>query len=279
MDNPRLYGKAPFSVTVVHGGPGAGGEMAPVARRLASGRGTLEPIQTAASLEGQVQELRAVLENPGDPPVTLVGFSWGAWLSFIVAARYPAIVAKLILVSSGPFEAKYVPRLQETRLKRLDEKERTEFKAILEALNDPATADKNALLARLGALTLKTDTYDPIADESDPSDSIDSRGDIFQSVWQDAAEMRKSGRLLKLGGHIQCPVVAIHGDYDPHPAEGVHRPLSATLKSFRFVLLENCGHRPWTERRARDAFYRTLEESIGVSAIRPISKRTKKKTR
>ncbi|MDY7042547.1 MAG: alpha/beta hydrolase, partial [Chloroflexota bacterium] len=101
--------------------------MAPVARELASGRGVLEPLQTATSLEGQVEELRRSLENYGDLPINLIGFSWGAWLSFIVAARYPAIIEKLILVGSGPYEEKYVARLQETRLNRLSEGERTEF--------------------------------------------------------------------------------------------------------------------------------------------------------
>ncbi len=45
MNNLRKYGKTPFSVAVIHGGLGAGGEMAPVARELASDCGVLEPIQ------------------------------------------------------------------------------------------------------------------------------------------------------------------------------------------------------------------------------------------
>ena len=87
--NQRRYGKPPYNVVVVHGGPGASGEMAPVARALASDWGILEPIQTATSLDGQIKELSALLNENGDLPVTLVGFSWGAWLSFIVAAKYP----------------------------------------------------------------------------------------------------------------------------------------------------------------------------------------------
>ena len=35
MSNLRTYGEPPFGVAVIHGGPGAGGEMAPVARVLA----------------------------------------------------------------------------------------------------------------------------------------------------------------------------------------------------------------------------------------------------
>lgn len=262
MESLRTYGKAPFSVAVVHGGPGAGGEMAPVARELASSRGVLEPIQTATSLEGQIEELRAVLESYGDLPVTLVGYSWGAWLSFIVAARYPAIVKRLILVGSGPFEEKYVARLKEARSNRLSQEERAVFESIVRALGDPSTAGKDKLLAQLGVLALKTDAYDPIKGEADESDAVGGRGDVFQSVWQDAAEMRRSGRLLKLGEQVECPVVAIHGDYDPHPAAGVQEPLSAVLEHFQFILLKSCGHTPWIERRARDEFYRVLENEL-----------------
>ena len=51
-------------------------------------------------------------------------------------------------------------------------------------------------------------------------------------------------------------------DYDPHPAEGVRAPLSRTVANFRFVLLADCGHTPWHERRAREEFYRVLEQEL-----------------
>ncbi|MGD8968682.1 MAG: alpha/beta hydrolase [Anaerolineae bacterium] len=262
MDNVRTYGKPPFGVAVIHGGPGAGGEMAPVARELAPGRGVLEPIQTATSLDGQVEELRRILEMHGDPPVALIGHSWGAWLSFIVAARYPGLVKKLILVGSGPYEERYVAELREARLSRLSKDDRAEFEAIVKALNCPPTEEKDVLLARLGALATKADAYDPVAGEARQSDLVGARGDIFQGVWQDAVQLRRSGELLELGRRVRCPVIAIHGDYDPHPAEGVEKPLASVLGCFRFILLQNCGHQPWAERQARDPFYRVLEEEL-----------------
>ncbi len=265
MKDLRTYGKAPFTVAVIHGGPGAAGEMAPVARELASGWGVLEPLQTAASLEGQIEELKTVLEKNADLPVTLIGFSWGAWLSFMVAANYPAFVRKLILIGSGSYEEKYAAEIQETRLKRLGEEDRTEVKSLIEVLDNPAAADKSAAFARFAALLSKADAYDPIMYESEV---IDCRVDLFQSVWKNAAELRRSGNLLELGKHIKCPVVAIHGEYDPHPAEGVRKPLSVILKSFRFILLESCGHRPWIERHARGTFYGILKEELGFSGLR-----------
>lgn len=259
MNDLRKYGKAPFNVALIHGGPGAAGEMAPVARELASRRGVLEPLQTAASLEGQIEELRTTLTKNADSPVTLVGFSWGAWLSYMVAARYPAHVRKLILVGSGPYQEHYAKGIQATRLKRLNEQERAEFASVLHLLENAATADKRAAFARLGALCTKADAYDPLI--LDP-DVIDWHVDVFQNIWTEAEELRRSGKLLELGARIECPVIAIHGDHDPHPAEGVRRPLSATLKSFRFILLHNCGHKPWIERYAKNRFYSLLQEEL-----------------
>ena len=260
--NPRRYGKPPFNVVVVHGGPGAGGEMAPVARVLASDRGILEPIQTATSLDGQIEELRSVLKESGDLPVILVGFSWGAWLSFIVTAKYPSYVKKLIMIASGPFEEKYAGRVHQTRFSRLDEKERAEVSSLIEVLYNPSAENKDTAFEQFGALYSKADAYDPISNGSDLSDAIEYRFDIFQSVWKEGAELRSSGELLQFGKHITCPVSAIHGDYDPHPAEGVQKSLSAILKNFRFILLKNCGHKPWIEKEAREEFFRIIKEEL-----------------
>ncbi|MBN1485292.1 MAG: alpha/beta hydrolase [Chloroflexia bacterium] len=262
-NNLRTYGPPPYHLALVHGGPGAAGEMAPVARELAAaGRGVLEPLQTARSLDGQVEELRALLEPHAASPLTLLGFSWGAWLVFVLAARYPDLPARIILVGSGPFEQRYVAQLARTRLGRLDEGERAEFERIVQALADPAGEDKDALLARLGALADKTDTLDPLPGALKSSALLPVQGNLFQRVWQEAAELRRSGELLALGRRVACPVLAIHGDYDPHPAEGVRTPLAAVLPEFRFILLPHCGHRPWIERRARAAFYEILEREL-----------------
>lgn len=259
MQNPRRYGNSPYSVVVVHGGPGAGGEMAPVARELASCWGVLEPIQTETSLAGQIEELRAILENSADLPVTMVGFSWGAWLSFIFAAEYPTFVRKLMLVASGPFEEKYAHRIRQTSMSRLSPEDRTELESLLNVLDNPAAKEKDSAFARLGSLFSKAAAYDPMGEEPD---GLDCRADIFQGVWKEAAELRRSGKLLELGRNVRCPVVAIHGDYDPHPAEGVQKPLSGVLTNFRFVLLKNCGHKPWGERQARAEFLRILKEGL-----------------
>ncbi|UCC59965.1 MAG: alpha/beta hydrolase [Dehalococcoidia bacterium] len=259
MENLRKYGRMPFTVAVIHGGPGAPGEMAPVARELSSVMSVLEPLQTAATIHGQVEELQDVLKDNVDIPVTLIGFSWGAMLGFIVAARYPSIVKKLILVGSGAYEEKYAAHIMETRLGRLGPEAREETVLLMDALNDPSVEDKNTLMARLGELLSRADSYDPLPHDDEV---LECQYDIFQSVWEQARVLRSSGKLLEFGEGIQCPVIAIHGDYDPHPYEGVRTPLFRVLRDFRFILLERCGHRPWIERSARERFFAILKAEL-----------------
>jgi pimeloyl-ACP methyl ester carboxylesterase len=250
VGNLRKYGDPPFAVAAVHGGPGAPGEMSTVARKLSLVAGVLEPLLTAASVNGQVEELRAVLEENGRLPLTLIGFSWGAWLSVIFTARYPTYVNKLILLSSGPFEEEYAASIMKTRLQRLRKGERREAKALYEAIIS-STLSRDSL-TRFGQLISKADSYDLLPDESQPS-SADP--EVYRSVWDEASKLRNSGHLLEIVGRIKCPVVAIHGDYDPHPADGVKHPLARVIRDLRFILLQKCGHYPWRERNARDMFY------------------------
>ena len=270
MNNFRKYGSTPYKVAVIHGGPGAIGEMAPVAQELSLQFGVLEPFQTEMTLEGQVAELRDVIKEQADPPVCLIGFSWGAWLSYLLTAKYPALVKKLILVGSGPYEPRYVEHIQATRLSRLNKKERVEYETILAALNNPKAKDKAERFARLGQLAGKTDQYDPIPTlPPEPGDNqakqAFKKSNKYHEVLKEAQVMRQDGSLLEFARNIQIPVVALHGDYDPHPIAGVHEPLSAALKDFKMIEIEHCGHKPWSERQAQDKFYELLKAELHVA--------------
>jgi pimeloyl-ACP methyl ester carboxylesterase len=259
MKTVRKWGHGPYSLAVIHGGPGAPGEMAPVARELSMVKGVLEPLQTATTLDLQVQELRSVLTEDAQVPVTLIGFSWGAFLSWMTAARYPSLVSKLILVSSAPFEESYAGGITSTRLSRMSPAERTEVMALTGKMDDPAEPDKDKVLGRLGVLLSHADAYDPVPSVDE---AFHCQYDVFRGVWDEAAELRRNGVLIQMAHAIRCPVVAIHGDYDPHPAQGVDGPLSREGPDFRFILLPKCGHRPWIERNASDAFYEALVREI-----------------
>jgi len=262
MKNIRKYGEAPFSVAVIHGGPGGSGSVALVAKELAHVCGVLEPLQTQKTINGQLQELKKVIEEYGTLPIILIGWSWGAWLSYLFAAYYPAMVKKLILVSSGPFEERYVQQLQETRLNRLNAEEKIKLQVLKKVFDDPAVLDKNVFFSQFGELMDRSDTYEPLPVVEKNTSTV--QFDIYQAIWPEAAALRKSGELLKLGEKIVCPVIAIHGDYDPHPAAGVEKPLSRVIKNFKFILLKNCGHTPWIEKKAKNKFYEILKKEVTV---------------
>ncbi|MCX6689003.1 MAG: alpha/beta hydrolase, partial [Methanoregula sp.] len=259
MNNFRTYGDPPYSVAVIHGGPGAPGEMAPVARELSRAYGVLEPLQTTSILDGQIRELRDILEAHGTLPITLVGHSWGAMLGYMFSAQNPAFVKKLILVASGVFDEAYVSQIAQTRLSRLTENDRVTLQALFEKLNDPKTPDTDALFMRYGEIFDKTDSFDP---SPHAHEIIRCQYVAFEHAWRDMEQLRKSGELLAYGRQISCPVVAIHGDYDPHPADGVRIPISRVVRDFRFILLNNCGHTPWIERGARERFYKVLFDEV-----------------
>ena len=267
--NVRKHGSPPFRVAVVHGGPGGAGSMAEVAAELGKDFGVLEPIQTEMTVRGQVEELADALREHSSPPFTLVGHSWGAWLTLLVAARRPELVDRLLLVSCGVLEERFRERLQEQRLARLEPAERRAFEAATRKLESGDGAAAPGAFERRAELWGKAGSYELLPGGPRPGaepEAAVAQARIYSSVWPEAAEMRRSGELLAFAEGVRCPVLGIHGDSDPSPAGGVREPLSARIPDFRFVLLERCGHTPWRERHAREAFFRLVRAELSGAA-------------
>lgn len=252
------HGKPPYRTALLHGGPGAAGAMRPVAEILAKDTGVLELLQTEKSIEKQIGELHEQLICSAEKPIVLIGHSWGAWLGFIFASQNPDWIKKLMLISAGSFEAKYNADLMKTRLGRLNQQEKEQVLELI-AVMHTGNVDKD-IFRQFGELMTIADAY---AIEEKTNDEIDFNPVIHRAVWQQAAELRDSGDLLNYADNISCPVIAIHGDFDPHPADGVKKPLSERLADFRMILLEKCGHTPWKEKFAKERFFEVLRREIG----------------
>jgi pimeloyl-ACP methyl ester carboxylesterase len=259
MKNYRTWGKTPYKVAVVHGGPGMPGHIAPVARELSKTIGILEPLQTAKSIDGQVEELADVLKKNADIPAVLIGHSWGAILSNVTAARYPALIKKLILIGTAPLEAKNPPDFSKIRFERLSEAEKAEVLSLQKFIWDGAAEDKSDCMGRLMSLLAKGDSYDQIPSKNEV---LEYQLDISSAVGQEMIKLLTGGEYLELSRQITCPVVAICGDYDPRPSEMVRESLSRVHKDFKFILLGKCGHTPWLEKYARDEFFKVLRREM-----------------
>ncbi len=255
MINIRTYGSEPYDIAVIHGGPGAPGGMAQVAKEISKKYGVLEPMQSEDSIDGQVSELKELLENNGQFPVTLIGHSWGAWLSYIFAWKYPELVSKVILIGSGSYEDIYLSSMNSKRANRLTEEENLRVGTLFQLLNEHNNPNKKEVLREFGELMAKADSYSPISIENE---SLDFQPEVFQSCMKEINKLRSSGELLGFGKNIKCPVIAIHGEYDSHSFEGVEKPLTRTIKDFKFILLKKCGHNPWNEVYGKDKFYEII---------------------
>jgi pimeloyl-ACP methyl ester carboxylesterase len=263
MENVRKYGTGPYNVAVIHGGPGAPGSIAPVARELSTVCSVLEPLQTAETLDGQVEELEELLKKHADLPAVIIGWSHGSGLSCLLAARHPDIVEKLVIIGTTPFNAKYQAEITGNRLLRLNEEERAEFFSLADIILDSSRENRSEAMAGLFRLANKADSYAllPLKD-----DVLEYQPDINISIGKDWRRLLDGSELLKIIPDIKCPVVAIQGDYDVNPAEAVKEQFSPVIKDFRFFLLEKCGHCPWYEKYARDRFYDILKQEIKDNA-------------
>jgi len=256
----RTWGEAPYTVALVHGGPGAPGEMSPVARELATG--VLEPFQAATSVRGQVDELAGQLLEHASLPVVLAGHWWGAMLALLVAAARPRLVRRLVLIGSGPLDPAFVDGIMPARLGRIGPEDRAELLRLQERVRDPSRALPEDL-ARFGALVGRADAVDPIPTEA-PEFAPQPR--VYRQVWAEAGALRTSGYFVDRARSITCPVVVIHGTSDPHPVQGVVGPLADAGLSPCVHLLAACGHTPWIERQARDRFFALLQDEIADPA-------------
>lgn len=255
-----LHGKPPYTLMFLHGGPGAGGELAHLAEDISPIKGVIEPRLYSLSIKEQIDYLRDIIARTGQQKVVLLGYSWGAWLGIMLAAVCPQYISKLILVSCPPFRQAEANGIADIRLGRLN----TEQKSRLTALNRLlAEADNTAVadgaMAEIGGLFLQADTYSSL---NLPDTAAECSYQTYKSVWQEALALRQGNKFAGYLALLKCPVVAIHGDYDSHPAKTVFEYLADNLTGFSSVLLRRCGHCPWHEQYARQEFMAVLKQEI-----------------
>ncbi len=256
----RLHGSPPYKAVLVHGGPGAAGELEYLSKILSKKINVIEPFQRADSITGQIEELVDTIKKTADPPITILGFSWGAWLSWLTASSYPELFSKVILVSSPPFEERASLSIMGRRMSRLSLEERKEVKRIKSVLFSENM--EHDLFRRFAYLMEKADSFDRIENLERPVLELDPA--INSKVWKEAVSLRRSGKLLMSGKSITGSVTIIHGDQDPHPFEGVKVPINTIIPNPTIHLLRNCGHRPWTEKHARDEFLQILDLELTI---------------
>ncbi len=255
----RRYGKAPFHVLFLHGGPGAAGSVAGACQELGRYTGVLEPWQSKKSVSALAEELEEQIRDFAQTPLTLIGHSWGAWLSLLYAAQHPQKIKSLIWIGCPPLEESYAALINQRRLANLNAAEAAAFQRALGILQNPHAPNRNEALHTLDTLAQKADSVCPLPP---PEDIPPADEQIFSAVWPQAAALRAQGTLLKAAQMLACPLTLIHGEQDPHPPQGVSAPLTRLQIPFTEIILPRCGHTPWAEKYVRKTFFDILRTLI-----------------
>ncbi len=261
-ENFRLHGSAPYRVVLVHGGPGVSGELDPLGAFLAEqGVGALEVLQSGDTIEFLLEELLGLLLQQGEPPVVLVGFSWGAWLGLLFADRHPELISKAIFISMPPVRSSEAALVDKLRYDMMSGCQRIDAQALYEKV---LTGDAVAFKA-LGKLMSSLDAVSVV----DIDDSRVAYEPLrFLALWEEAAQLRENGEIERCYRSIEVPLVVIHGERDLHPAKSLLRlseDIGGGYLDMMFYLLPECGHYPWLERFASSRFLGILLSEVNLS--------------
>lgn len=267
----RTYGNAGPPVFVLHGGPGAQGSVAPVARALAGDFTVFEPLQRRAGHEPltvarHIADLHEVirLHAPGARPA-LVGASWGAMLAMAYAAEHPETAGSIVLIGTGTYEAKARDRFREILAERMTPAFREQLE---QAARDHPNPD-DALRAQ-GRLFATIYNVDPLAPD-DESVPLDARGHLETDA--DWSRLRAEGVYPGAFATITSPVLMLHGGYDPHPGALIRDSLLPFVPQLEYHEWPNAGHDLWLERHIRDDFFAVLRAWLLEHHARPLPAR------
>jgi pimeloyl-ACP methyl ester carboxylesterase len=254
----RTYGETGPLVVVLHGGPAAPGEMAPVARALADRFRVLEPWQRGAGGEPltvarHVEDLHELIASRCEPvPPAIVGFSWGAMLALAHAAAHPPDVACLVLAGCGTFDLPSRERMRAILEERTDDALRSRLARLADEIDDP-----DARMRAHHALTLRLYSDDLLSDDTEAA-GVDAAA--YRETWDDALRLQREGVHPAAFAGIRAPVLMVHGALDPHPGRMILASLEPYVAGIEYVEFDHCGHYPWLERAAREPFFSLLRE-------------------
>lgn len=268
----RTYGSAGSTIVVLHGGPGAPGSVAALARDLGRNFRVLEPLQRRSgavplTVSRHVEDLAAVAPMPA----ILIGWSWGAMLALSFGARYPDRTAALVLIGCGTYDdasrAEYSLRMEQ-RLGPVGHSRMRELRDRLLATTDPVELDW--LLAEQGRLAAAAQSVDPIEGDEPAGDlPVDGRG--HEETWADVLRLQREGIEPAIFDAIDAPILMLHGDEDPHPGRVISNALRGHVRRLEYVGLPECGHEPWREVRARQRFFQVLRAWLAEKATSGLS--------
>lgn len=252
----RWVGDGGPVIVALHGGPGASHDyLRPQFDRLASGRTLLYYDQRGggqsptrhrdAPLDwrAHVADLTEVVRGHGDPPATLLGFSWGGLLALLFTLEHPELVERLALVGPAPTypDARAVYDAEFARRQAAPEVAQARAALSRSGLRE---RDADAFWKRAFELSVAGYFKDPARARDLTPFRVGARAQ--QAVGQSLAGLDLRPRL----GAIAQPTLILHGRHDPVPVEA-SETLARLVPNARLVVFEDSGHALYVEETER----------------------------
>jgi proline iminopeptidase len=261
LEDARLFYEvvgAGEPIIVVHGGPGLDhAYLQPGLDALATrntliyydqrgtGRSNAALDSTAINVDAFIEDIDALRQALGYERVSLLAHSWGALLALEYAARHPAALRALILMSPIEPGSRFLDQQLARQRAALTVEDSVELATLRGtegfAARDPATVSqvyrvmfRQSLRDRSRISELELDLAETTA-KNGP--------DVARLLGESMGEVDWWDRLPE----IHVPTLVLHGRYDLVPLQ-VSQALAASFGQGRVVLLES-GHFPYVESR------------------------------
>jgi proline iminopeptidase len=269
----RVLGKGK-PLIVIHGGPGLTQDyLLPQLSSLADnnlvifydqrgcGRSTGEINKDTINIPNLVNDLESIRQAFRFDKISILGHSWGGFLAMHYAIAYPQFVEKLILSNS-------MPACSEGHSLFFEEyKNRTapyqeELSAITATQEFQAGEPKS--IEQFYRIIFRTYCYhsekaDLLNLQMTPSASVNG-AKVFQVIREDVFKIPYN--LHESLKTLRIPTLVIHGDFDPIPATTAQK-IHESIQGSKYVLLKQCGHFPYVERK--EEYFDFLKEFLSSS--------------
>jgi pimeloyl-ACP methyl ester carboxylesterase len=179
-------------------------------------------------------------------------------LALCYAAEHPGKAGPIVLVGCGTFDQAGRSRMQATIEERLDDELRERVRRASTDATDPA--DQFIQTFKLTRRIFDFDPVDPYPDKQE-YEPFDLKA--HDETWSDMQKLQDDGTYPGAFAAIESPVLMLHGQYDPHPGKMIRDSLLPCLPQLEYREYERCGHSPWLEKSARDAFLSAVCEWLG----------------
>jgi proline iminopeptidase len=275
----KIIGKGE-PVVILHGGPGFDHNSVIQFQELAdefqvifydqraSGNSSGKADSASITLQNFVEDLEGLRSQLKLGKINLVGFSWGATLAMFYGIKYPENLKTLIIAGTGGASNEYFNEYFLNLRSRTTEDERRALREIekLESFKNQETEIVQKYWRIIMMPFFKNKSQVNEVDLTFGKNTLKNLAGIGKFLMDDLGDYDIYNELSV----IKCPVLIIHGTYDPFPAEGAYK-VHKRIKSSKLVIMEDAGHFIFID--AKDRFFplvrNFLKDNKSVETIIP----------